>query len=288
MPRTALLCGFLVVVAAQQAMGQYVNRPPKVDLRITPRSGSAPLEVVGDVSRSSDSDGNISRASVSWDFDGDGSTDHATTGVNDKPRYTYYEAGYYTAVVQLTDEHGSTSTETLEIRVSGPGQQVRTKAPGKNESFDGVFGIGIGRISFDGGGSDLAVPGEIGWTWKQSSTNYWHGVGGYLTYVPISSEVQAFIYGATYTGSFRVGSFSTWFSPFFSGGPLWFTSTYDDGNVSGTETHFGWRVGGGLRFFPGLWNTDVGFEFSVYDDIIDVNSVRTNNIELGIRIVVIQ
>jgi PKD repeat protein len=100
------------------------NRPPTAIATATPESGVAPLTVRFDGSGSSDPDVGDSLG-YAWDLDGDGQHDDSTAV---SPSHTYMSPGVYTASLRVTDSHGESRTDAVEISVGnspptpGPGQ----------------------------------------------------------------------------------------------------------------------------------------------------------------------
>jgi PKD repeat protein/endonuclease YncB( thermonuclease family) len=97
------------------------NRPPTAIATATPDSGLAPLTVQFDGSTSSDPDVGDS-LSHEWDLDGDGQYDDSTAVA---PSHTYTRPGVYTASLRVTDSHGESRTDAVEISAgtsAGPGQ----------------------------------------------------------------------------------------------------------------------------------------------------------------------
>ena len=116
---------------------------PSAHLDASPASASVGETVAFDASGSSDDDG-IDR--YEWDFDGDGSVDHTTTGATTET--SYESAGEYTATVTVVDTTGQTDTATKTVTVkkddSGGGGNdapptAAVTAPGTvvvNETFE--------------------------------------------------------------------------------------------------------------------------------------------------------
>jgi PKD repeat protein/glucose/arabinose dehydrogenase len=92
---------------------QDENQAPGAVASASPRSGAAPLTVAFTGSDSSDSEG--AALSYDWDF-GDG-TAHSSDA---NPGHTYGAPGTYTATLTVSDEHGSTASDTVEIVVGLP------------------------------------------------------------------------------------------------------------------------------------------------------------------------
>jgi len=100
------------------------DQPPTAVLDVSPMSGTAPLAVAADASRSTDSDA-TPIASYSFDF-GDG-----TAVVGPQPgataAHTYTGAGSYTLTVTVTDSAGNSSTATATVQVA-PGESAPAAA----------------------------------------------------------------------------------------------------------------------------------------------------------------
>ncbi len=104
------------------------NHPPTAVATATPTSGNAPLTVNFDGSGSSDPDAGDT-ISYSWDLNGDGTFGDATVA---KPSFTYSSAGTYSAVLRVTDNHGSATTSspvTISV-LSGGTSTFGTTNPG--------------------------------------------------------------------------------------------------------------------------------------------------------------
>lgn len=87
-----------------------INQKPSASFTATPTQGSSPLTVSFDASASTDTDGTI--ASFSWNF-GDGSTGSGKT-----VQHTYTTAATYSAILQVTDDKGATSTPVSKTIVA--------------------------------------------------------------------------------------------------------------------------------------------------------------------------
>ena len=86
--------------------------PPTAALTATPSSGTAPLNVTLDASKSMDSDGTI----VTYAFDfGDGNT---TSGAAATVTHTYAAAGSFTAKVTVTDNAGATGSASASVSIT--------------------------------------------------------------------------------------------------------------------------------------------------------------------------
>lgn len=96
-----------------------VNIPPTADLAASPTSGDAPLPVNFDATGSADLDGTIDN--YEWDFDGDGvfgeTGDEADAEGDSTVQFTY-GGGVFNPAVKVTDNKGSTDTDTVNISVN--------------------------------------------------------------------------------------------------------------------------------------------------------------------------
>jgi len=90
------------------------NQPPIAVLKANPLSGTAPLDVIFDISGSSDPDGII--ISYSLDF-GDGTSPATGTDVAKPITHTYTAIGSFTAILSVTDNRGATGKDSLVITV---------------------------------------------------------------------------------------------------------------------------------------------------------------------------
>jgi len=100
--------------SAAVTVGPRPNLPPVAALAVTPVTGIAPLAVTADASGCSDPDGKV----VSYRFDfGDGTVvgpKYETTATHT------YEAGTWTASVQVADDAGATSEKSVTVTVVRP------------------------------------------------------------------------------------------------------------------------------------------------------------------------
>jgi glucose/arabinose dehydrogenase/PKD repeat protein len=92
------------------------NHPPTAVVSASPTSGSAPLTVGFDGSRSNDLDAGQT-LTYAWDLDGDGQYDDSTAV---SPTYTYTSNGSVTAQLRVRDPAGATDTESATITVGPP------------------------------------------------------------------------------------------------------------------------------------------------------------------------
>lgn len=91
-------------------ISKTISGPPKAVLTLTPRLGTAPLQIVADSSQSSDNGAAV--ASRSIDF-GDGSTPAKTISAS----HVYSKAGTYNAKLVVTGKTGLSSQATQTVRV---------------------------------------------------------------------------------------------------------------------------------------------------------------------------
>jgi uncharacterized repeat protein (TIGR01451 family) len=119
------------------------NQPPTAVLDANPQSGTAPLTVSFDGSRSSDPDGdNITYA---WDLDGDGAFDDSHSA---STSYTY-PAGSYTVKLRVTDSRGASSTASVTINSSESAPTATINTPPAGTTWK----VGD-TISFSGSATD--------------------------------------------------------------------------------------------------------------------------------------
>lgn len=88
------------------------NKPPTADIFADPESGNAPLFVSFDGSGSSDPDAGDTLTYV-WDF-GDGNTAEGVTASN-----VFFIPQKYTVTLTVTDDHGDSDTDTVQITAEG-------------------------------------------------------------------------------------------------------------------------------------------------------------------------
>jgi glucose/arabinose dehydrogenase len=91
------------------------NHVPTATFTANRTDGPSPLIVSFDASGSSDLDGDA--LTYSWDLDGDGDFDDASTV---DPSFQYNKEGPVTVRLRVTDGHGAASTQSLRIRVGPP------------------------------------------------------------------------------------------------------------------------------------------------------------------------
>jgi PKD repeat protein len=96
------------------------NALPVASIYSNSIGGIAPIRINFDGSGSYDQDGNI--VSYDWNF-GDGAT-----GSGQTVRHTFYDPGVYTVRLTVTDDQGSTGSDTLEISAaSGSGLEIEAE-----------------------------------------------------------------------------------------------------------------------------------------------------------------
>jgi glucose/arabinose dehydrogenase len=92
------------------------NHPPTAVVSASPTSGSVPLTVGFDGSRSHDLDAG-DQLTYAWDLDGDGQYDDSTAV---SPTHTYTSNGTVTAQLRVSDPAGASGTESATITVGPP------------------------------------------------------------------------------------------------------------------------------------------------------------------------
>ena len=132
------------------------NNPPTAVIGASPTSGPAPLAVNFSSAGSSDPDaGDV--LSYSWVF-GDGTGSFAAN-----PTHTYMAAGFYTAILTVSDGHGGTDAKQVLITV-GAGNTKPTAiiiAPVNND-----FYVQGQAVSMTGSGSDNEqAASTLGYQW---------------------------------------------------------------------------------------------------------------------------
>jgi len=91
--------------------------PPVAVIDASPTSGDAPLTVTFDISGSYDRDGTV----VGYELDfGDGTAPATGTDITQPIAHTYGDDGIYTATLTVTDNHGLTGQDSVEITVTNP------------------------------------------------------------------------------------------------------------------------------------------------------------------------
>jgi glucose/arabinose dehydrogenase len=122
------------------------NNPPSAVISATPVSGSAPLTVSFDGSKSTDPDAGDT-LTYAWDLDGDGVFND---GSSPQAAFTFTKAGTYTSSLRVTDSKGAVSIATSTINVGGNTPPVAVIA-----SPPATFKWKVGdSISFSGSASD--------------------------------------------------------------------------------------------------------------------------------------
>jgi cytochrome c len=124
---------------AQLARIDYIgpggNHAPQVKVAADPTVGETPLTVQFTSTGTSDPDGD--RLSYRWDLDADGKADsHAPN-----PTFTYREDGVYLATLNVTDEHGRSAAQYVEILVGNQEPVVEFVSPTGDEEF--AFGDAV-------------------------------------------------------------------------------------------------------------------------------------------------
>jgi PKD repeat protein len=110
LPNAADVCatgGYDALITCWRVSDVVSNQPPTAVMSATPSTGTVPLTVTFDGSRSTDPDGTVS--SWAWSF-GDGSS-----GTGSVTTHVYSTPGTYTASLKVTDNDGTSSTATRSI-----------------------------------------------------------------------------------------------------------------------------------------------------------------------------
>jgi PKD repeat protein len=118
------------------------NAPPEASILLDCISGIAPVTVNFDGSGSYDPDGDI--VSYHWDF-GDGFTDMGET-----VSHTFIDSGAFTVTLTVTDNQGSTGSDTIEISAASG---FTNQSPVAVVSSDSTGGVAAVTVNFDGSGS---------------------------------------------------------------------------------------------------------------------------------------
>ena len=135
------------------------NRPPTAVITANPASGPAPLTVTFSAAGSSDPDAGDT-ITYAWDLDNDGQFDDSVAVA---PSYTFTSGGNKTVRLQVTDNHGASSTTATVISVnnSAPTAFIDTPLPTLQYASGQV-------VSFSGHATDPddgALPGtSLVWT----------------------------------------------------------------------------------------------------------------------------
>ncbi len=162
-----------------QTVQVVVNTPPTVTAGSDFTSGVTPF-AVNFTSISADPGGSV--VGLSWDF-GDGGT-----SALDNPSHTYLAAGSYNATVTVTDNLGSTASDSVAVTVTG------NQAPVAAASSDVISGKTPLLVSFDGSGSTDSDDGIASWDWDFGDANFATGATP-----PAHSYTTAGTYTATLT-----------------------------------------------------------------------------------------
>jgi len=102
----------------------FPNQPPTLNLEANPSSGKSPLLTTFE-SNAFDPDGNI--VEYIWDYDGNGTVDEITT--SNPVEFIYITPGTYNATVEVVDNDGMSSSDSVIINVSPPPTPDATPTP---------------------------------------------------------------------------------------------------------------------------------------------------------------
>ena len=112
---------------AQLARIDYIgpggNHAPQVQVSADPTRGEAPLTVEFSSAGTTDPDGD--RLRYRWDLDADGKADSRSPN----PTFTYREDGVYLATLNVTDEHGRSAAQYVEILVGNQPPESSSSSP---------------------------------------------------------------------------------------------------------------------------------------------------------------
>lgn len=139
-----------------------LNIPPVAEFVASPTSGSAPLSVTFDASRSTDSDGTI--LSYRWTF-GDGAT-----GLGEVKSHTYELPGSYVVHLTITDDDGETAkADSWTIHVLTPTSTEPTlgpnNAPVASFAASPTSGTAPLDVAFDASGSSDSDGTIVSYAW---------------------------------------------------------------------------------------------------------------------------
>ena len=152
---------------AYEFQGRGTDAPPSVSLRVSPSSGTAPLDVAADASASTDTDA-TPIASFLFDF-GDGSS---TVGpqASATATHTYGTYGAFTVTVTVTDTGGLSSSANQRVSVASANLVLN---PGFETDTSGWSAVGTGMVL------DRVSGGHSGdWSGVVMNAGGGHGVCG--------------------------------------------------------------------------------------------------------------
>ena len=163
-------------------VAEPANRAPTADLRVTPSSGEAPLDIVATL-EGDDGDGTVVRASI--DFDGDGTPDAEADLGALEAEHVYESAGTYTVEATVEDDEGATATASVTVDVAEPNTPPRGSL-----RVDRTEGDAPLSVSFSASGSD-ADGSIVGWELDA-------GLGdGFVAFDPVDPPVVAYPFRET-------------------------------------------------------------------------------------------
>ena len=257
---------------------------PKAEFQTDLLQGRAPLEVTFDGSLSTDPDNNIIQ--YEWDFDGDGVVD----AFNVRTKYTYREAGEYTATLKVTDADGHSSTATQVIKVLEQGIVVDLKS----DKIDGTVPL---TVQFDASGSSYANGQITSYRWDfgdktapklgASRINHrYDQVGTYTATVEVIASDNTTAKKEMLITVREVALFSCFVSV-FKEGPAPLTTSFDPACSTGTISRYFWNFGDGTtsselkptHTFERAGDYTVSLEVSDIDNTIDRSEVLIKVLE---------
>ncbi|MDX9971064.1 MAG: PKD domain-containing protein [Candidatus Gracilibacteria bacterium] len=251
---------------------------PSAEFQTDLLQGKAPLEITFDGSLSTDPDNNI--VQYEWDFDSDGKTD----AFDMRAKYTYKEAGTYTATLRVTDSDDNVSTATQVIKVTDQGIVVDLKA----DRIEGTVPV---TIQFDASGSDYPKGQITSYRWdfgdnttpKLGSAKISHKydkVGTYTASVEVIASDNTTAKKEMLITVREVALFSCFVSV-FKEGPAPLTTAFDPACSTGTISGYFWDFGDGTtsselkptHTFENPGDYTVSLEVSDADNTVDRSEV---------------
>lgn len=205
-----------------------VNEPPVAVAQANPVEGPPPLVVYFDSSSSYDLDGRI--ALYEWDFEGDGTWDYSnpTTG---NTVFAYNTSGIFNATLRVTDDVGSSDTDSVKITVFGweispIDAQRRGRYSSIAKNSQGVIGVAY----YDEVAGDLLYAKYDGTSWTTEPVD---GIGDVGQYASLAFDTNGNPAISYYEATNKFGQ-KTGFLKFAQhDGTDWKTETVDSGGDTG-------------------------------------------------------